>query len=179
MHRHGYKGRKFGRERAQRTALIHSLAESLVRDGSITTTKPKAKELVPYFEKLITKAKKGDLASRRRILQDLTVESSHRLVDEIIPQLQARSSGHLRVKTTGFRRGDNAVMARVSFVDEIKTTSDKSPVSKAKSAAKKDTTKEVEPAKPEIKPIQDALVSQPKAASEKQVPKRSGVRGNR
>ena len=64
MHRHGYVGRKFGRERDQREALIKSLAESLIVQESIETTLPKAKELVPYVEKLITKAKKGDLHSR-------------------------------------------------------------------------------------------------------------------
>lgn len=66
MHRHGYKGRKFGRERDQRRALLKGLATSLVEHGSIETTLPKAKELVRYIEKLITKAKKGDLANRDR-----------------------------------------------------------------------------------------------------------------
>jgi large subunit ribosomal protein L17 len=128
MHRHGYKGRKFHRERDQRNALVKGLAESLVRDESIETTLPKAKELVPYAEKLITKAKKGDLHNRRQVLSGLsTVTSAHKLVDEIAPKLKGRNSGHLRIEKTKLRRGDNAQLARVSFVDELK----EAPVAKA------------------------------------------------
>lgn len=120
MHRHGYKGRKFNRERDQRRALLKSLADSLVKYESIETTLPKAKEVVPYVEKLITKAKKGDLHNRRQVLADLqTVASAHKLVDEIAPKLTARNSGHLRIVRTRTRRGDNAQLARVSFVDEL------------------------------------------------------------
>ncbi|HET7673041.1 MAG TPA: 50S ribosomal protein L17, partial [Candidatus Saccharimonadales bacterium] len=122
MHRHGYKGRKFGREKDQRRALLKGLADSLIINESIETTLPKAKELVPYTEKLITKAKKGDLHNRRMIISHLqTVESAHKLVDEIAPKLTARSSGHLKVSRTRNRRGDNAQLARVSFVDDLKT----------------------------------------------------------
>jgi large subunit ribosomal protein L17 len=126
MHRHGYKGRKLHRERDQRDALIKGLAESLVVYESIETTLPKAKELVPYAEKLITKAKKGDLHNRRQVVAGLhTVASAHKLVDEIAPKLTHRSSGHLRIKKTSFRRGDNTQMARVSFVDNLKDESAK------------------------------------------------------
>src|SRR5687768_13059141 len=118
MHRHGYKGRKFGRERDQRRALMKGLADSLIKYESIETTLPKAKEVVPYTEKLITKAKKGDLHNRRQIISRLqTLESAHKLVDEIAPKLSARQSGHLRIERTAVRRGDNAQLARVSFVD--------------------------------------------------------------
>jgi large subunit ribosomal protein L17 len=121
MHRHGYQGRKLHRERDQREALIKGLAESLIVYESIETTLPKAKELVPYAEKLITKAKKGDLHNRRQVLAGLhTVASAHKLVDEIAPKLTHRSSGHLRIKKTTYRRGDNTQMARVSFVDNLK-----------------------------------------------------------
>jgi large subunit ribosomal protein L17 len=121
MHRHSYKGRKFGRERDQRRALMKGLADSLVKYESIETTLPKAKEIVPYVEKLITKAKKGDLHNRRQIIADLqTVASAHKLVDEIAPKLGGRNSGHLRVERTRVRRGDNAQLARVSFVDDLK-----------------------------------------------------------
>src|SRR5882757_8898751 len=86
MHRHGYKGRKFHRERDQRSALIKGLADSLVKYETIETTLPKAKEIVPYVEKLITKAKKGDLHNRRQVISGLqTVSSAHKLVDEIPP----------------------------------------------------------------------------------------------
>lgn len=132
MHRHGYKGRKFGRERDQREALIQSLAEALIINESIETTLPKAKEVVPYVEKLITKAKKGDLHNRRQVLQSLqTVSTAHKLVDEIAPKLNKRNSGYFRIERTTLRRGDNAQMAQVSFVDDLKAA----PV--AKSAEKK------------------------------------------
>lgn len=121
MHRHGYKGRKFGRERDQRRALMKGLATNLVDHTSIETTLPKAKELVRYTEKLITKAKKGDLASRRMVIAGLTTQSAaFKLVDEIAPQLGARTSGHVRVKRTRIRKGDGAQLATISFVDELK-----------------------------------------------------------
>lgn len=123
MHRHGYKGRKFGRERDQRRALIKGLATSLVEHGKIETTLPKAKELVRYIEKLITKAKLGTLAGRRAVIAGLsTQEAANRLVDVMVPQLAGRTSGHVRVERTRLRIGDGAHMATIAFVDEIKDT---------------------------------------------------------
>ena len=134
MHRHGYKGRKLHRERDQRNALIKGIADSLVKYESVETTLPKAKEVVPYVEKLITKAKKGDLHNRRQVISDLqTIASAHKLVDSIAPKLKGRNSGHLRIEKTRLRRGDNAQMARISFVDDLK----EAPVAKAKPEAKK------------------------------------------
>lgn len=121
MHRHGYKGRKFGRERDQRRALIKGLATSLVEYTKIETTLPKAKELVRYIEKLVTKAKKGDLASRRQVIAGLSTQSAaNRLVDVIAPQLNGRTSGHFRIERTRLRVGDGAQMATIAFVDDIK-----------------------------------------------------------
>lgn len=120
MHRHGYKGRKFGRERDQRRALMKGLATSLVEHGKIETTLPKAKELVRYIEKLITKAKKGDLANRRAVIAGLsTQEAAFKLVDDIAPQLKGRTSGHVRVERTRVRIGDGAQLATIAFVDEL------------------------------------------------------------
>lgn len=128
MHRHNYKGRKLHRERDQREALVKGLADSLVKYESIETTLPKAKEVVPYIEKLITKAKKGDLHSRRQVISKLqTIGSAHKLVDELAPKMQARNSGHVRITKTRTRRGDNAQLAKVSFVDDLK----EAPVAKA------------------------------------------------
>lgn len=128
MHRHGYKGRKFHRQTDQRLALIKSLAESLVKYQSIETTLPKAKEVVPYVERLITKAKAGGLHNRRQVISGLqTVTTAHKLVDDIAPKLKGRSSGHLRIERTVLRRGDNAPLARVSFVDDLT----EAPVAKA------------------------------------------------
>lgn len=121
MHRHGYKGRKFGRERDQRRALLKGLATSLVEHGKIETTLPKAKELVRYIEKLITKAKKGDLHNRRQVIAKLSTQAAaYKLVDEIAPQLTGRTSGHVRVERTRVRIGDGAQMATIAFVDELK-----------------------------------------------------------
>ena len=128
MHRHSYQGRKFGRERDQRRALLKGLATSLFTYGQIETTLPKAKELIPYAEALITKAKTGTLHARRQIISHLsTLAAAHTLVDEIAPQLTARTSGHLRITRTRLRVGDNAQLARVSFVDQL-TTSALTPV---------------------------------------------------
>jgi large subunit ribosomal protein L17 len=130
MHRHDYKGRKFGRERDQRRALLKGLATSLVEHGKIETTLPKAKEIVPYVEALITKAKIGDLHNRRQIVAALsTIDAAHKLVDEIAPKLTGRNSGHLRVTRTKVRVGDNTQLASVTFVDDI-TKAEVAPVAK-------------------------------------------------
>ncbi len=133
MHRHGYKGRKFGRETDQRTALTRGLMRSLFKYKSINTTLAKAKEIRRPAEKLITIAKKGDLASRRLVIARLNDQLlGNDLVDNIAPQIK-RNSGYLRIERNGFRRGDNAEMATISFVDEIKES-----VKEEKAEAKKE-----------------------------------------
>lgn len=143
MHRHGYKGRKFGRERDQRRALLKGLATSLVEYGEIETTLPKAKELSRYIEKLITKAKRGDLANRRAVIAGLSTQAAaFKLVDEIAPQLAGRTSGHVRVKRTRIRVGDAAQLATISFVDELKEQPKDAAPAPAKAAkAKKEEAK--------------------------------------
>ena len=85
------------------------------------STLPKAKELVRYIEKLITKAKKGNLANRRAVIAGLSTQvAAVKLVDQIAPQLTGRTSGHVRVERTRLRVGDGAQMAIVEFVDELK-----------------------------------------------------------
>jgi len=149
MHRHGYQGRKLHRERDQREALVKGLADSLIKYEKIETTLPKAKEVVPYVEKLITKAKRGDLHSRRLIIADLqTIEAAHKLVDQIAPKLAGRTSGHLRIEKTRMRRGDNAQMARVSFVDDLQDA----PVAKAAAKPAKAEAKVAKPAVAEKTP---------------------------
>lgn len=142
MHRHGYVGRKFGRETDQRRALIKGLATSLVMEGKIETTLPKAKELTRYIEKLITKAKKGDLANRRMVIAGLSTQvAAFKLVDEIAPQLTGRNSGHVRVERTRLRVGDGAQMAIIEFVDKLEAMPKGAKAEKpaAKPAAKKET----------------------------------------
>lgn len=122
MHRHGYKGRKFGRETDQRKALTRGLMCSLIKYQSITTTLARAKEIRQMTEKLITIAKKGDLSARRIVISRLNdVETANILVDVVAPQIK-RNSGYLRIEHAGYRRGDNSEMGTISFVDEIEMT---------------------------------------------------------
>lgn len=120
MHRHGYQGRKLHRDSAQRTALLRGLAISLIEHGSIETTLPRAKELVPFIEPIITKAKSGTLASRRAVISALDNQTAARtLVDQLASQMSGRNSGHVRVVRTRLRIGDNAQLAKVEFVDTL------------------------------------------------------------
>lgn len=119
MHRHGYKGRKFGRETDQRRALRRGLIKALIENLEITTTLARAKEIRRETEKLITIAKKGGLANRRLLISRLDdIKSADLLMDVIAPQI-TRNSGYLRIERAGFRRGDNAEMGTISFVDNI------------------------------------------------------------
>lgn len=119
MHRHGYKGRKFGRETDQRRALLRGLMCSLIKYQAITVTLARAKEMRRGTEKLVTIAKKGGLANRRLLISRLdNLEAADLLMDVIAPQIK-RNSGYLRIERTGFRKGDHAEMATISFVDAI------------------------------------------------------------
>ncbi len=144
MHRHGYKGRKFGRETDQRRALTRGLMCSLIKYQSITTTLARAKEIRRSTEKLITMAKKGDLHNRRLIIARLNdLETATLLMDKIAPQIK-RDSGYLKIERAGYRRGDNSEMGTISFVDEISFEEEvKEPAKKVakKPAAKKPAAK--------------------------------------
>lgn len=119
MHRHGYKGRKFGRETDQRRALLRGLMCSLIKYQTITVTLARAKEMRRGTEKLVTIAKKGGLANRRLLISRLdNLEAADLLMDVIAPQIK-RNSGYLRIERTGFRKGDHAEMATISFADPI------------------------------------------------------------
>ena len=122
MHRHGYKGRKFGRETDQRRALQRGLIKALIEHTEITTTLARAKEMRRETEKLITIAKKGGLANRRLLISRLDdIKSADLLMDVIAPQIN-RDSGYLRIERAGFRKGDNTEMGTISFVDDIDLT---------------------------------------------------------
>ncbi len=140
MHRHGYKGRKFGRETDQRLALTRGLQCSLIKYQSITTTLARAKEIRRSTEKLITMAKKGGLHNRRMIIARLNdLEAATILMDIIAPQIK-RDSGYLRIEHAGYRRGDNSEMGTISFVDEI--SFDEPKAQPEKPASKKAEKKE-------------------------------------
>ena len=119
MHKHGIRGRKFGRKTDQRLALTRGLMCSLIKNQSITTTLARCKEIRRSTEKLVTLAKKGGLSNRRLIIARLNdLETANLLMDVVAPQIE-RDSGYLRIERAGLRRGDNAEMGTISFVDDI------------------------------------------------------------
>ena len=137
MHRHGYKGRKFGRETDQRRVLTRGLMCALIKEQTITTTLARAKEIRRSTEKLITLARRGGLANRRLVIARLNdIETGDLLVDVIAPQIK-RDSGYLRIEHAGYRRGDNAEMGTISFVDDIDFEV-KTEANVSKEAAKKE-----------------------------------------
>ncbi|PPR10281.1 MAG: 50S ribosomal protein L17 [Proteobacteria bacterium] len=117
--RHGVSKRKFNRKSSHRQAMLANLAQSLFEHGVIKTTLPKAKDLRSVAEKLITKAKKGDLHSRREVLKTISKKDVvAKLFDEIAPKMAERNGGYTRVIKAGFRLGDAAPMAIIALVDE-------------------------------------------------------------
>jgi len=116
--RHGNNKRKFGRVRKVRNALINSLALNLIVRGKIKTTEPKAKELRPFIEKLVTSAKRGDMATRRLLISRLLGRRSEvkKLFEVIAPKYADRKGGYTRVLKLGARKSDGAKMAVIEFI---------------------------------------------------------------
>ncbi len=116
--RHHNKNRKFGRNRAQRGALLKGLAVNLIRAGRIKTTEAKAKELRPYMEKLVTRANIGTLASKRIIISRLMnrAKESKMLIEEIAPKFKGVAGGYTRVLKLPPRKSDGAKLALIEFV---------------------------------------------------------------
>ena len=116
--RHGAAHRKLGRTASHRTAMFANMAASLIKHEQITTTLPKAKELRPFVEKLVTLGKKGDLHARRQAISHVRdVTQVGKLFDTLAPRYTARNGGYIRIMKAGFRHGDNAPMAVIEFVD--------------------------------------------------------------
>lgn len=117
--RHALKGRKFNRNRAQRSALLKSLVTALIKHEQIKTTLPKAKDLRPIVEKLVTVAKEDTLANRRYLLSFLNgnQQSVARLMSHLGPRFKDRAGGYTRIIKAGFRHGDMAPMAVIEFVE--------------------------------------------------------------
>jgi large subunit ribosomal protein L17 len=116
--RHKMSGRKLNRTSAHRKALFMNLANALIKHEQISTTLPKAKELRPFVEKLVTLGKRGDLHARRQavsVLQDKDMVA--KLFDALAKRYEKREGGYTRVLKAGFRYGDNAPMAIIEFVD--------------------------------------------------------------
>lgn len=116
--RHHNSNRKFGRKKNGREALLKSLALNLIVREKIKTTLPKAKEVRPFIEKMITMAKKGDLASRRVIASRLfNRPEAKKLFDKIAPKYKDRRGGYTRILKLGKRTSDGAEMAQIEFVE--------------------------------------------------------------
>src|SRR5262252_10500705 len=116
--RHGYAHRKLGRTTSHRHALFANMAASLIKHEQITTTLPKAKELRPFVEKLVTLAKKGDLHARRIAISRVRdTDQVGKLFATLGPRYRARNGGYTRVLKAGYRYGDNAPLAVIEFVD--------------------------------------------------------------
>jgi large subunit ribosomal protein L17 len=116
--RHGMRGRKLGRPSGHRRALFANLAAALIKHEQITTTLPKAKDLRPYVEKLITLGKRGDQHCRRQAYAVLRNEAvTSKLFGPLAERYKARKGGYIRVLKAGFRYGDMAPMAVIELVD--------------------------------------------------------------
>ncbi len=117
---HGNKGRKLNRNTAHRKALLRNLAIAFLQHEFINTTLPKAKEMRPFVEKIITLVKKDTLANRRRAISLLgNQEIIDRLFKNLGPRVAARNGGYIRILKCGFRTGDKAPMAIVEMVDRV------------------------------------------------------------
>ncbi|WP_034995822.1 50S ribosomal protein L17 [Beijerinckia mobilis] len=115
---HGHAKRRFGRTHEHRKAMFANLSQALIKHEQIVTTLPKAKDLRPIVEKLVTLGKRGDLHARRQaIAQIKDVALVGKLFEVLGPRYKDRHGGYLRVLKAGFRYGDNAPMAVIEFVD--------------------------------------------------------------
>ena len=116
--RHRNQGRKLGKKAQHRTAMFANMAAALIKHEQIKTTLPKAKELRPVVEKLVTLSRRNNLHSRRLALWQIRDETQvKKLFDVIGPRYAARPGGYTRVLKAGFRHGDNAAMAFIEFID--------------------------------------------------------------
>ena len=116
--RHGNAHRKLNRKPEHRKAMFANMSQALIKHEQIVTTLPKAKDLRPVVEKLVTLGKRGDLHARRQaIAQIKDVELVKKLFDVLGPRYKERNGGYTRVLKAGFRYGDNAAMAVIEFVD--------------------------------------------------------------
>ena len=125
MH-HGFKGRRFNRTSEHRKAMFMNMAVALIKHEQIVTTLPKAKDLRPVVEKLITLAKQGTLHARRQAVSQIQDETqAKKLFDVLAARYKDRQGGYIRVMKAGFRHGDNAPVAVIEFVDRDVTAKGK------------------------------------------------------
>ena len=133
--RHGNSGRKLNRTASHRTAMFANMAAALIQHEQIVTTLPKAKELRPVVEKLVTLAKRGDLHARRLAMARMRDEAMvKKLFDTLAPRYKDRSGGYTRVMKAGYRYGDSAPVAVIEFVDRDETVKGKEDKERAEAA---------------------------------------------
>jgi large subunit ribosomal protein L17 len=133
--RHRIAHRKLNRTASHRKAMFANMSSSLVEHEQIVTTLPKAKELRPFVEKLVSLAKKGDLGSRRiAIARMRNKEQAKKLFEILGPRYADRSGGYIRIMKAGFRYGDNAPMAVIEFVDRDESAKGKVDRERAETA---------------------------------------------
>ncbi|MEU9283307.1 50S ribosomal protein L17 [Streptomyces sp. NPDC048275] len=159
------KGARMGGSAAHEKLLLANLAKSLFEHGRITTTEAKARRLRPYAERLVTKAKKGDLHNRRQVLQVITDKSVvHTLFTEIGPRYENRPGGYTRITKIGNRRGDNAPMAVIELVEALTVAQQATGEAEAatKRAVKEDVLKKDEA----VEAKSDEVVEDAKPADE-------------
>jgi large subunit ribosomal protein L17 len=175
------KGARLGGSPAHQRLMLANMATSLFEHGRITTTEAKARRLRPFAERLITKAKRGDLHNRRLVLKTIQDKSVvHELFTEIAPRYASRPGGYLRITKVGPRKGDNAPMAVIELVEEVdftekpeepakKSTAKKSAAKKSaskKSAAKKSTAKKATAKKSAAKKTAEAEAAKDEEAKD-------------
>ena len=163
--RHGVAGRKFGRTTNQRKALISNLAEAIINAEQIVTTLPKAKDLRPVIEKLVTCARKGTLASRRKIASFVKdPKAQKKIVDVLGPRYTSRPGGYTRILKAGYRYGDSAPLAVIEFVDRAQAQPKNV---KPKKSAEKDVSVEKETQKKPAKKKEIVEKTEKKKSDEK------------
>jgi large subunit ribosomal protein L17 len=166
------KGPRLGGGPAHERLMLNNMATSLFKHGKITTTETRAKRLRPVAERLITFAKRGDLASRRRVMQQILDKGVvHQLFTEIAPQVLERQGGYTRIVKLGFRKGDNAPMALIELVldpvspkpkaNKVKLTNNVATAGKAAAAEAEAAEAQVEEVVEEAAPVAEAPAETP------------------
>jgi large subunit ribosomal protein L17 len=164
------KGPRLGGSPAHERLMLANLATSLFQHGKIQTTETKAKRLRPLAEQLITKAKRGDLAARRRVLSVVRDKDVvYALFDQIAPRYANRNGGYTRIVKTGPRKGDAAPMAIIELVEELVTAAPAKAAKKtaARKAAQQDKVEALAPEEqaPESRPAGDQDAEAPQSVS--------------
>src|SRR6476620_6211555 len=158
------KGPRLGGSPSHQKAILANLATSLFEHGAITTTEAKARVLRPYAEKLITKAKRGDLHNRRQVMSVIRDKSVvHTLFTEIGPRYEERPGGYTRITKIGPRKGDNAPMAVIELVEaeftaKVRSTKKSEPATKA-APAEPEVEVATDTAEPEVEETTDTTVT--------------------